>query len=196
MPAGPAVCHRMWQQLLEGVRKALVLSPESAVPPRALHVGHWVKRITAGLALGTQMTAQYLRCQRAWPPNAGKIPGRSQTVFKSCSQELQGEECPLAGDWRESPSVETSYGQTGGRLGNYRSRSEIPMDYSGVQKPSGLEEFPSKQWGAHASFLRSLSTGRTDLWEGGHEGQRACWALTCGRWEGAHGWYVEVASTC
>lgn len=37
------------------------------------------KCISAGLALGTPMTAQYLRCQRTLLPNEAKIPDRFQT---------------------------------------------------------------------------------------------------------------------
>lgn len=60
-------------------------------------------------------------------------------------------------------------------------RSEMPMDYTGVQKLPGMGEFLSKQWGGRASFLPALSTGRTDHWEGGHECQRACWSLEDGK---------------
>jgi len=36
------------------------------------------------------------------------------------------------------------------------------MNYRGVQKNSEMEEFPSKRWGVHASFLHTLSTGKAD----------------------------------
>lgn len=118
---------------------------------------------------------------------------------KSCRQELGGEKCPLLPFLVNEGKARMRRVHTGKLQANWETipaGSEVPMDYSGVQKISGTEESLSKQWEAHASFLHTLRTRRTDHWEDTYKWQRACWALMCGRWEDAHGWSVEVAFTC
>jgi len=115
IPAGPAVCHRMWQQLLEDFGKALVVLPEESAPPRALHVGYQVKSIRAGLTLGTQMTTQYLRCQRTWLPKEEKSqtdPRLFLYILQPGAPRRKVSFAPLAGECRESPNAETSHRQT------------------------------------------------------------------------------------
>lgn len=194
MPAEPAVWCRMWQLWLEEFRKALVVSPEDAIPPKSLHTGYQEMHLSRfGLGDSYDSTVPEVSKDLAakWGKNPRQIPD-----CKSCSQELQGGKCPLLPLLVNEGKAQMQRPHTG--------KVQLPKQYhssqSSITAPKrmavGYRNLGWKSFQAHASFLHTLNSRRTGLWEGGHELQRTCWALMCGRGGDAHGWCVEVAFTC